>query len=149
MFLFVLILCSSFCLLVKLANLNWVDGALSMKTSKQSNGIVNLIHKSLCMFILCVCAFICFLKSYSEFCTAPFASTLTSSEFGAVPNMESREPSNFPQNWNVWLQNGTNIGILGRSVEFESNVPLNVDFTRQNYDNVLNFSGANASLIFA
>ena len=98
---------------------------------------------------VCVCAFICFLKSYSEFSMAPFASTLTSSGFGAVPNMESCEPSNFRQNWNVWLQNGTNIGILGCSVEFELNVPLNVDFTRQNYDSVLNFSGTNASLIFA
>ena len=63
--------------------------------------------------------------------------------------MESREPSNFRQNWNVWLRLGTNIGILGYSVEFELNVPLNVDFTRQNYDSVLNFSGTIASLIFA
>ena len=59
---------------------------------------------------------------------APFASPLTSSGFGGVPNMESSEPSNFRQNWNVWLHLGTNIGILGSSVEFE----LNVDFKVSN-----------------
>ena len=91
------------------------------------------------MFILCVCAFICFLKSYSEFSMAPFASPLTSSGFGAVPNMESREPSNFPQNWNVWLRLVTNIQIFGSSVEFELNV-LALNFTIENYDSVLNFS---------
>ena len=70
---------------------------------------------------------------------APFASPLTSSGFAAVPNMESSQPSNFRQNWNVWLQNGTNIGILGRSGAFESNVPLNGDFTMQSFDGVLHF----------
>ena len=111
--------------------------------SESKSGISVYVHPA------CVFAFICFLESYSEFSMAPFASTLTSSGFGAVPNMESCEPSNFRQNWNVWLQNGTNIGILGCSVEFELNVPLNVDFTRQNYDSMLNFSGANATFIFA
>ena len=74
------------------------------------------------------------IESYSEFSTGPFASTLTSLGFGAVPNMELRQPSNFHQNWNVWFQNGPNIGILGRFAEFELNVPLNVDFTRQDFD---------------
>ena len=134
----------------KISRLQLNVRALYVKRQHQSKEIENQIQKSLCMFILCVDAFIiCFLKSYSEFSMAPFASTLTSSGFGAVPNMESHEPSNFRQNWTVWLHLGTNIGILGSSVEFELNVPLNVDFTRQNYDSVLNFSGTIASLIFA
>ena len=96
--------------------------------SESKSGISVYVHPAR------VFAFICFLESYSEFSTGPFASTLTSLGFGAVPNMELRQPSNFHQNWNVWFQNGPNIGILGRFAEFELNVPLNVYFTRQNFD---------------